>query len=94
MHFNTTGHIANTALFESLIAIQTSALPVLLHVIVLTEKRLNCGVEVSLKCETAVHKNHEEILTRMKDICHWSHIALNQCNECMYAFLSSTSDCI
>jgi hypothetical protein len=57
------GHIANPTLFESLIAIQTCALPALLHVIVLTEKRLNCGVEVRHKCETTIHKNHEEILT-------------------------------
>jgi hypothetical protein len=63
MHFITTGHIANSALFESLIAIQTSALPVQLHVIVMTVKRLNCGVEVSLKCEPAIRKNREEILT-------------------------------
>jgi hypothetical protein len=63
MNFNTAGHEANPALFESLIAIQTSALPVLVHVIVLKDYRLNCGVEVRLKCETTIRKNYEEILT-------------------------------
>jgi hypothetical protein len=63
MHFNTMGHVANPALFEPPIAIQTSALPVLLHVVIPTEKRLNSGVEVRLKCETTICKNCEEILT-------------------------------
>ena len=87
MHFNTTGHVANSALFESLIAIRTSALPVLLHVIFLTEKILDCGVEVRLMYETTIRKNCEEILTRIKNICHWSHIApTSAMNACMHSF--------
>jgi len=74
--------------------IQSSALPDLLQVIAPTGKVLNFWVDDTHKHEITVRKNYKEIL-----VADWRPVPLvryctNQCSEHLYAFVSSSINCV